>query len=448
MTTYLTVSALTKYIKYKFDKDPHLQSVLIKGEVSNFKRHSSGHLYFAIKDENSLINAMMFKAQAAKLDFSPKEGDQVLVEARVSVYEQRGSYQIYVNKMQLDGIGNLYQKFEQLKIKLAKEGYFNEEHKKPIPKYPSRIAILTAQTGAAIRDIQNTLTNRYPLAEQVKISTLVQGSAAKDDIIEKLKYADSLNVDTIIIGRGGGSIEDLWNFNEEEVVKAIYHCQTPIISAVGHETDTTLSDFVADVRAATPTQAAMIASPDQHELLQTILQSRIFMTRFMKQYLKHAKQYLAQYASYYKFKQPTLLYEQHIQKRDELERHLHDAIKHRFMVERQNLTMMQQRFHLKHFHQYVIAQQNATKQIQLQLSKLMTATLKNKEQQLIQRVERLNTLSPTQTMLRGYSIVKKDNDIITSHRQLSKGESVEILMKDGSVEAIIEKVRCQNDDKK
>ncbi|SUK13828.1 exodeoxyribonuclease VII large subunit [Staphylococcus agnetis] len=448
MTTYLTVSALTKYIKYKFDKDPHLQSVLIKGEVSNFKKHSSGHLYFAIKDENSLINAMMFKAQAAKLDFTPKEGDQVLVEARVSVYEQRGSYQIYVNKMQLDGIGNLYQKFEQLKIKLAKEGYFNEEHKKPIPKYPSRIAILTAQTGAAIRDIQNTLTNRYPLAEQVKISTLVQGSAAKDDIIEKLNYADSLNVDTIIIGRGGGSIEDLWNFNEEEVVKAIYHCQTPIISAVGHETDTTLSDFVADVRAATPTQAAMIASPDQHELLQTILQSRIFMTRFIKQYLKHAKQYLAQYASYYKFKQPTLLYEQHIQKRDELERHLHDSIKQRFMVERQNLTMMQQRFHLKHFYQYVIAQQDATKQLQLQLSKLMTATLKNKEQQLIQRVERLNTLSPTQTMLRGYSIVKKDNEIITSHRQLSKGEAIEILMKDGSVEAIIEKVRCQNDDKK
>lgn len=446
MTTYLTVSALTKYIKYKFDKDPHLQSVLLKGELSNFKKHSSGHLYFAIKDKNSLINAMMFKAQAAQLDFEPKEGDQVLVEARVSVYEQRGSYQIYVQNMQLDGIGNLYQKFEQLKVKLTKEGYFKEEHKKPVPKYPARIAILTAETGAAIRDIQNTLTNRYPLAEQIKISTLVQGTAAKADIIEKLNYADSLNVDTIIIGRGGGSIEDLWNFNEEDVVKAIYHCKTPIISAVGHETDTTLSDYVADVRAATPTQAAMIATPDQHELLQAILQSRIFMSRFMKQYLKHAKQYVSQYTTYYKFKQPTLLYEQHIQKRDELERYLHEALKKRFMVERQNLTMIQQRFHLKHFYQYVISQQDATEQFKIQLSKLMSSTLKQKEQQLIQKIESLNTLSPTQTMLRGYSIVKKDNAIITSPRHLQQGELIEILMKDGSVEAIIEKVRCQNDD--
>lgn len=448
MTTYLTVSALTKYIKYKFDKDPHLQSVLIKGELSNFKKHSSGHLYFAIKDENSLINAMMFKAQASKLDFVPKEGDQVLVEARVSVYERRGSYQIYVNQMQLDGIGYLYQKFEQLKIKLSKEGYFDESHKKTIPKYPSKIAILTAQTGAAIRDIQNTLTSRYPLAEQIKISTLVQGEAAKADIIEKLRYADTLNVDTIIIGRGGGSIEDLWNFNEEEVVKAIYQCETPVISAVGHETDTTLSDYVADVRAATPTQAAMIATPDQKELLQMIAQSRIFMTRFIKQYLKHARQYMTQYTSYYKLKQPTLLYEQHVQKRDELDRMLHEAMKQRLLFERQKLIMMQQRFHLKHFYQYIVTQQEKNSNLKKRLSKRMYAILKQKEQHLIQKVEILNNLSPTQTMLRGYSIVKKGNEVITSRKQLTKGDEIEIMMKDGSIDAIIEKVRCQNDVKK
>ncbi|WP_176324517.1 exodeoxyribonuclease VII large subunit, partial [Burkholderia vietnamiensis] len=199
------------------------------------------------KDKESVISAMMFKGSASKLNFEPKEGDEVLLEARVSVYERRGNYQIYVNKMQLDVIGNLYQKLEELKKKLSKEGYFDNSNKKPIPRFPKRIAVLTASTGAAIRDIHSTINSRYPLVEQVQISTLVQGKQAKDDIIEKIKYADQLDVDTIIVGRGGGSIEDLWNFNEEEVVKAIFECQTPIISAVGHETDFTLSDFVADV---------------------------------------------------------------------------------------------------------------------------------------------------------------------------------------------------------
>ena len=245
MSDYLSVSALTKYIKYKFDQDPHLQSVLIKGELSNFKKHSSGHLYFNVKDKESVISAMMFKGSASKLNFEPKEGDEVLLEARVSVFERRGNYQIYVNKMQLDGIGNLYQKLEALKKKLTEEGCFDKANKKSIPKFPKKIAVLTASTGAAIRDIHSTINSRFPLAEQIQISTLVQGEKAKDDIIEKIEYADSLGVDTIIVGRGGGSIEDLWNFNEEAVVRAIYNCKTPIISAVGHETDFTLSDFAS-----------------------------------------------------------------------------------------------------------------------------------------------------------------------------------------------------------
>ena len=205
MSDYLSVSALTKYIKYKFDQDPHLQTVLLKGELSNFKKHSSGHLYFNVKDKNSVISAMMFKGNASKIDFEPKEGDEVLLEARVSVYERRGNYQIYVNKMHIDGIGNLYQKLEQLKKKLTKDGYFDSNHKKLIPKFPQKIAVLTAGTGAAIRDIHTTINSRYPLAEQIQINTLVQGEQAKNDIIEKIKQADELNVDTIIIGRGGGS---------------------------------------------------------------------------------------------------------------------------------------------------------------------------------------------------------------------------------------------------
>ena len=234
---------------------------------------------------------MMFKGSASKLNFEPKEGDEVLLEARVSVYERRGNYQIYVNKMQLDGIGNLYQKLEELKKNFQKKVIliiviktytaFSQKNCCPYCKYRCRY-----------QDIHSTINSRYPLVEQVQISTLVQGKQAKDDIIEKIKYADQLDVDTIIVGRGGGSIEDLWNFNEEEVVKAIFECQTPIISAVGHETDFTLSDFVADVRAATPTQAAVMATPDQYELLQQIKQYQFTLTRHIKQYVEQHKSIL------------------------------------------------------------------------------------------------------------------------------------------------------------
>lgn len=447
MEQYLTVSALTKYIKYKFDQDPHLQSVLIKGELSNFKRHSSGHLYFALKDENSVINAMMFKAVANQLDFDPKEGDQVIVEARVSVYERRGSYQIYVNKMQLDGVGNLYQKFEQLKKQLAKDGYFDPSHKKTIPQYPEKIAIITASTGAAIRDILNTIQSRYPLVEPVKISALVQGTQAAEDIVAKLKYADSLGVDTIIVGRGGGSIEDLWSFNEEVVVKAIFDCQTPVISAVGHETDTTLSDYVADVRAATPTQAAMIATPDQQELYQVLQKSQNYLNRFIMQYMKHARQALARYQDYYKFKQPTLLYEQHIQKRDDLDRMLHTAMEGIIQKQQQRLKLTEQRFQLRHFHDAIKRNQQSVQQSREQLDKQVNRIISQKNQALIQQVASLDNLSPTKTMLRGYSIVKKQDDVITSSRDLDTGDHIEITMKDGAVDAIIEKVRCKDDNR-
>ncbi|MGM7688844.1 exodeoxyribonuclease VII large subunit [Staphylococcus felis] len=448
MEKYLTVSALTKYIKYKFDKDPHLQSVLIKGELSNFKRHSSGHLYFAVKDEETVINAMMFKSQANSLAFDPKEGDQVFIEARVSVYERRGNYQIYVNKMQLDGVGNLYQKFEQLKLKLSKEGLFDKTHKKVIPRYPRKIAILTASTGAAIRDIQNTLYHRYPLVEQIKISTLVQGENAKFDIIEKLAYADQLDVDIIILGRGGGSIEDLWNFNEEDVVRAIFNCKTPVISAVGHETDTTLSDFVADVRAATPTQAAMISTPDQHDLLEALGQTQTILNRFIKQYLKQNYQKLEHYQNYYKFKQPTLLYEQHVQKRDDLDRLLHQTMSRKLELYNQQLTSIKQRLRYKNFKNTIQREQMTVKQLQHSLNHSISNRLKQKRQSFIHHLTLLNNLSPTNTMLRGYSIVHQNNEVVTSVKNLKTNDLIEVTMKDGSIDAIIEKVRWQENGRK
>ena len=445
MTEYLSVSALTKYIKYKFDQDPHLQSVLIKGELSNFKKHSSGHLYFNVKDKESVISAMMFKGNASKLGFEPKEGDEVLIEARVSVYERRGNYQIYVNKMQIDGIGNLYQKLEQLKKKLKKEGYFNQSNKKLIPKYPKKIAVLTASTGAAIRDIHSTINNRYPLVEQIQISTLVQGTQARQDIIKKIQYADSLDVDTIIVGRGGGSIEDLWNFNEEDVVKAIFNCQTPIISAVGHETDFTLSDFVADVRAATPTQAAVIATPDQYELLQQIKQYEYTLSRYIKQYIEHQKKQLNHISSYYKFKQPSLLYDQQIQKRDELERQLNLLLNTKVEKSKHHLKLLQQSFNFKNLNQQITQEKQSVYQLHSRLSKIMSNNITNLKTVLKNKLENLNNLSPTNTMLRGYAIVNKDDEVITSTHKLNENDKISLTMKDGSVDATVKKVRCNDE---
>lgn len=445
MAEYLSITALTKYIKYKFDQDPHLQSVLIKGELSNFKKHSSGHLYFNVKDNNSLINAMMFKGNASKLDFEPKEGDEVLIEARVSVFEKRGNYQIYVNKMQLDGVGNLYQKLEQLKKKLTKEGFFNQEYKKPIPKYPKKIAVLTAGTGAAIRDIHSTINSRYPLVEQIQLNTLVQGAQAEKDIIDKIQQADQLGVDTIIIGRGGGSIEDLWNFNEETVVKAIFDCQTPIISAVGHETDFTLSDFVADVRAATPTQAAVIATPDQFELRQYLTQTKLSLTRYIKQHIQQQQKYLDHVSSYYKFKTPTLLYDQQIQKRDELERQLNLIIDLKLKRESQSLQLLANRLNLKNFKQHITSEQQKLSQLHDKLNKQINALLTTFKNDLGRKLESLNNLSPTNTMLRGYTIVNKDDSVITSTQDLSAGDNIELTMKDGVVDAQVKKVRCKDE---
>lgn len=445
MTEYLSVSALTKYIKYKFDQDPHLQSVLIKGELSNFKKHSSGHLYFNVKDKESVISAMMFKGNASKLGFEPKEGDEVLIEARVSVYERRGNYQIYVNKMQLDGIGNLYQKLELLKKKLKKEGYFDQSNKKLIPKYPKKIAVLTASTGAAIRDIHSTINNRYPLVEQIQISTLVQGTQARQDIIEKIQYAETLDVDTIIVGRGGGSIEDLWNFNEEDVVKTIFNCQTPIISAVGHETDFTLSDFVADVRAATPTQAAVIATPDQYELLQQIKQYEYTLSRYIKQYIEHQKKQLNHISSYYKFKQPSLLYDQQIQKRDELERQLNHLLNTKVEKSKHHLKLLQQSFNFKNLNQQITQEKQSIYQLHSRLSKIMSNNITNLKTVLKNKLESLNNLSPTNTMLRGYAIVNKDNEVVTSTHKLNENDQISLTMKDGSVDATVKKVRCNDE---
>ena len=268
---YITITQLSRYLKYKFDHDMNLTTVYLKGEISNFKHHSRGHFYFTLKDENSQISATMFSREAQKVKFDVRDGMKVYVNGRVTVYEPSGSYQINVVEMKSDGIGDLYLAYEKLKKELEKEGYFDPLHKKPIPKYPKAIGVITSPTGAAIRDIINTINRRYPLTHMILYPAIVQGVDAKDDIALQIKKANKDNlVDVLIVGRGGGSIEDLWAFNERVVADAIYNSNIPVISAVGHEIDFTIADFVSDVRAATPTAAAELATPNIEVLKKNI----------------------------------------------------------------------------------------------------------------------------------------------------------------------------------
>ena len=266
-----SVSRVNNYIKRLLDSKPVLNNIWVKGEISNCKRHSSGHIYLTLKDESSVLKAVMFRGPASTLDFEPVDGTTVIAHGRISVYEAGGSYQLYIEDMVLDGIGDLYREFEKLKAKLQEEGLFDNKFKKPLPKFPKRIGVATAPTGAAVRDIINVITRRYPMAEILIYPTLVQGNGAKESIVCAIEYFDSTKaVDTIIVGRGGGSIEDLWAFNEECVARAIFACKTPIISAVGHETDFTIADFVADFRAPTPSAAAEVSVPSIDELYRLI----------------------------------------------------------------------------------------------------------------------------------------------------------------------------------
>lgn len=323
---YLTVSAITRYLKSIFDKNEHLQHVFLKGEISNFKSHSTGHLYFSLKDENSKINAIMFSSSASKLTFTPSDGAKVLISGRISVYEATGNYQIYVDEMLEDGVGNLYLAYEKLKKELEKEGLFKEEHKKKLPLYPKRIGIVTAPTGAAIRDILSTIKRRYPICETILFPSLVQGDGAAADIVKNIKKAHEYDLDVLIVGRGGGSIEDLWAFNEEIVARAIYDATIPIISAVGHEIDFTIADFVADVRAATPTGAAEIAVPNIDDVLLNLEQNKIRLKEAIMKKIKYVSLELDALKSSYVIKNPLIMFDSKKQKIDLLNKDLNNIV--------------------------------------------------------------------------------------------------------------------------
>ncbi len=410
---YITVTQLTKYIKYKIDNDVNLNEVFLKGEISNFKAHSRGHFYFTLKDEGSRINAIMFASSTKKIKFLPQDGMKVLITGKISVFEANGAYQIYVNDMLEDGVGNLYIAYEQLKKKLESEGLFRNEYKKQIPKIPRRVGVITAPTGAAIKDIISTIKRRWPLAEIILFPALVQGENAKEDIVRQIESASGYNLDTLIVGRGGGSIEDLWAFNEEIVARAIFDCPIPVISAVGHEIDFTIADFVADLRAPTPTGAAELAVPQIGDVKNYLDQLKIRCNKAIQNKTNMNMQRLNEIKSRYIFTNPIAIYQA-----KEL---MFDAILDRLKFSTTNLVTIKQKEFNNLNSSYILKNPN-----------LLVEKSKNKYLQIISKLE---TLSPLKTLQRGYTITKKEGRAITSFEDLSKGDKINIDFSDGVVNA-------------
>lgn len=389
----ITVTELNSYIKDKIADDEFLNNVLIKGEISNFKNHYTGHMYFTLKDENSLIKCVMFKSYTEKLDFMPKDGMKVFVFGAVSVFERDGVYQIYAKAMQEDGIGILYKKYEELKARLENEGLFDISHKKEIPKMPKIIGVITSQTGSVIRDIINVATRRNPNVYIRLLPVAVQGEGAAEKIAEAIKIMNDKNLaDVIIIARGGGSLEDLWPFNEEIVAYSIYDSKLPIISAVGHETDFSISDFVADLRAPTPSAAAELAVPDVYEINKKINTYKDRLKISLSKKLQIMRLRYEKCKNSIVFKQPKRNIEDRYLRLDTL-------IK--------------------------------------QLSNIIKVKKKESEKQYIELVSKLDTLSPLKTLSRGYSLIEKEGKIINSTKDVIKGDFINIKFKDGENKAQI-----------
>lgn len=415
---YLSISALTRYLKYKFDSDDNLRQIFLKGEISNLKIHSTGHLYFSLKDENSKINAIMFSTNARRLTFKPVEGTNVLVVGRVSIYEQTGNYQIYVDDMQEDGVGNLYVQYEKLKAELAKEGLFDQSKKKKIPKMPSRIGIITAPTGAAIRDILSTIKRRFPLTETYLFPALVQGENAAPDIVKKLKQADNFGVDLIILGRGGGSIEDLWAFNEEIVARAIYEAKTPIISAVGHEVDFTIADFVADLRAPTPTGAAEMAVVNRTDVINELNHLKIRLNEALLSKVNVLKIALENVKSNYILNNPVIMYENKKQIVDNLLEKIKTLIYYKITNYNLKLDHLKKSYILNH-------PEELYKKKSLKLDKIITS---------------LELLNPLSILKRGYTLTYKNDKVVRNLKDLKVNDIITIKFKEGTVKANIKEI--------
>ena len=414
---YITVTQLTKYIKYKIDNDSNLNLIYLKGEISNFKNHTRGHMYFTIKDENSRINAVMFSSSASKLKFIPTDGMKVLVSGRISVYEATGGYQIYVNDMVEDGVGNLYVAFEQLKKKLEIEGLFDQRHKKSIPEIPKTIGIITAPTGAAIKDILSTIKRRWPIAKTILFPSLVQGAEAAEDIVRNIELTKNFDLDVLIVGRGGGSIEDMWCFNEEIVARAIYELEVPVISAVGHEIDFTISDFVADLRAPTPTGAAEMAVPNMMDVINNINQLNSRATTSVTKQIELKKELLNSITDSYVLNNPITIYEIKEERFSNLFEKLLSVFKSSVEQNRNRLVL-------------------STRELNNGIINAINKS-NNKYENIINKLEVLN---PLLTLKRGYSITKIDDIVISSTNLVKTGDILNVRLSDGIVNAEVKSV--------
>ena len=439
---YVTVSALTKYIKYKFDKDPHLGRVYLTGEISNFRLRPT-HQYFSLKDENAIISATMFQSAFKKIQFRPEEGMKVLVIGKVSVFEKSGQYQINIEHMEPDGVGALYLAYEQLKKKLEAEGLFSLP-KKPIPQFPKKIAILTSESGAVIQDIQTTVARRFPIVQLVLYPTVVQGVHAVNSILKNLDLVEQEDYDVVIIGRGGGSIEDLWAFNEEPVVRRVAELSIPVISSVGHETDTTLIDFVSDMRAATPTAAAEIATPVLMEIHQQLRNLQTRLEQALTRQLQIKRERMQALANASIFQNPERIYQIYQQRVDQLEMRLQQMMQQSVQQKRQQLLKNQHRLELGSPSRRVQTEKQALQYLTKRLEQAQIQLMKDKKQQFQRAIQQLDLLSPLKIMNRGYGILQQEETIIKSVDQLEVEQELTIQLVDGTVRSKVTSVEKGN----
>ena len=444
MEKYLSVTTLTKYLKMKFDKDPYLERVYLTGQVSNFRKRPT-HQYFSLKDDHAVIQATIWSGIYQKLGFDLEEGMKINVIGRVQVYEPSGSYSIIIEKAEPDGVGALAIQFEQLKKKLTEEGLFQERFKQPLPQFAKRIGVVTSRSGAVIRDIITTVSRRFPGVDILLYPTKVQGDGAAEEIARNIARANQrADLDLLIIGRGGGSIEDLWAFNEEIVVRAIFESRLPVISSVGHETDVTLADFVADRRAATPTAAAELATPvTKLDLLSHLQNQEKRMATAVQNVLSRKKEALKNCSQSVIFRQPERLYDGYLQRLDQLQLRLKQSLRTRIS---DNKQVVQARTHQ-------LVQLSPITKIQRyqdrfgQLDKLLRSQMALVYDAKVAEVKRLSEallmLDTSRIVARGYAIVKKEESVVDSVESLKKKDQVTLLMRDGQVELEVKDVKTK-----
>lgn len=444
---YLTVTDLNYYITQKFKNDPYLHKVFLQGELSNFRYRRNSHQYFSLKDEKSKINVVMFRSYFDKVKFKPEEGMKVYVTGYVSVYGPQGSYQFYAENMEPAGLGALYEQLKQLQAKLAKEGLFNQDHKRRLPRFPDRIAVVTSASGAVIHDIMVTANRRFPHAEIDLYPAQVQGDTAADSLVRAMRQIAEQGdkYDVMIIGRGGGSLEDLWPFNEEEVVRQIYAMPMPVISSVGHETDTTLCDLVADARAATPTAAAEYATPNLVDELAGIQQLRSRLFSSMQAIIREKRDRLNRVKNSVIMRESTRLYDQQIETVDRLKDRLHNSMQNKVDHSKQSYLLLKQRLFGASPDKQMQQMQQQERFLAKRLADNMQHYLKDKRNSFSKTVQQLDDYSPLKTLERGFVYTTDANGkTVSSVKQVKKQESLNLHFKDGQVEATVTKIEEEN----